>query len=589
MTQAVRHSGRRLAAVLVADVAGYVRLVEADEDGVHQRIFRLRREIIDPAVAEAGGRVVKNTGDGFFATFDTVREAFECAQDMQGRIAKVESRQAKTNRIAFRMAVNLCELIDHEGDVYGDGVNVAARLQHFAPAGGLALSAAAREQLGRQDKLAINDLGYLQLKHLERPVRAFSVNFSGDVVEFGPAPSVEIAKPSIAVLPFRSLQHEADDAYFAAGIAEDIVGALTGLSDLMVISHGSTRGYVGDRVDPRAVRRDLGVRYMLAGSMRRQGGKVRIHTELSDTETGAVVHSERFDGISADLFELQDQITSQIVSIIAPHVRDAELRRVRRKRPENMDAYDLVLRASDLMYRLNSDDFNAALPLLKRAIELDPNYAKAYAMAAKWHGLTFGQGWSDDPKGDAAETDRLASEAIARDSGDALALALCGHHRAFLFRDYGRAIALFDRALAAGPNSALAWTLSSPTYSYIGDTTQAIARANRGLRLSPLDPDAFWYQTTLTLAHYAAGDYEHAVEYGRKVAAAKPIFTANLRFLAASLAALDRDSEAHEVAHLVMNVEPRFHAVPFTEGYAFREATSRQRFREHLIKAGLPE
>ena len=589
MTQAVRHSGRRLAAVLVADVAGYVRLVEADEDGVHQRIFRLRREIIDPAVAEAGGRVVKNTGDGFFATFETVREAFECAQDMQGRIAKVESRQAKTNRIAFRMAVNLCELIEHEGDVYGDGVNVAARLQHFAPAGGLALSAAAREQLGRQDKLSINDLGYLQLRHLERPVRAFSVNFSGDVVEFGPAPSVEIAKPSIAVLPFRSLQHEGDDAYFAAGIAEDIVGALTGLSDLMVISHGSTRGYVGDRVDPRAVRRDLGVRYMLAGSMRRQGGKVRIQTELSDTETGAVVHSERFDGISADLFELQDQITSQIVSIIAPHVRDAELRRVRRKRPENMDAYDLVLRASDLMYRLNSDDFNAALPLLKRAIELDPNYAKAYAMAAKWHGLTFGQGWSDDPKGDAAETDRLASEAIARDSGDALALALCGHHRAFLFRDYGRAIALFDRALAAGPNSALAWTLSSPTYSYIGDTTQAIARANRGLRLSPLDPDAFWYQTTLTLAHYAAGDYEHAVEYGRKVAAAKPIFTANLRFLAASLAALDRDSEAHEVAHLVMNVEPRFHAVPFTEGYAFREATSRQRFREHLIKAGLPE
>ena len=302
----------------------------------------------------------------------------------------------------------------------------------------------------------------------------------------------------------------------------------------MVISHASTRGYVGDRVDPRTVRRDLGVRYMLAGSMRRQGGRVRIQTELSDTDTGAVVHSERFDGISADLFELQDQITSQIVSIIAPHVRDAELRRVQRKRPENMDAYDLVLRASDLMYRLNLDDFNAALPLLKRAIELDPSYAKAYAMAAKWHGLTFGQGWSHNPQEDAAETDRLASEAIARDSGDALALALCGHHKAFLFRDYERAIALFDRALAAGPNSALAWTLSSPTYSYIGDTAQAIVRAKRGLRLSPLDPDAFWYQTTLTLAHYAAGDYEHAVEYGRKVAAAKPIFTANLRFLAAS-------------------------------------------------------
>ena len=587
MTPAVPRSGRRLAAVLAADVAGYVRLMEADEDGVHQRLMALRLKTIDPSVAAAGGHIVKNTGDGFFATFDKVRDAFRCARRIQGKIAKIESSQPKNNRIAYRMALNLCELIEQNGDVFGDGVNIAARLQHFAPPGGLTVSAAAREQLGSRERLALQDLGYLRLKHLERPVRAFAALFGADAQV--PAPPIEIAKPSIAVLPFRSLEQEADDTYFAAGIAEDIVGALTGLSDLMVISHASTRGYVGDKVDPRTVRRDLGVRYMLAGSMRRQGGKVRIQTELSDTDTGTVVHSERFDGISADLFELQDQITSQIVSIIAPHVRDAELRRVQRKRPENLDAYDLVLRASDLMYRLNLDDFNAALPLLKRAIELDPNYAKAYAMAAKWHGLTFGQGWSHNPQEDAAETDRLASEAISRDSGDALALALCGHHKAFLFRDYERAIALFDRALAAGPNSALAWTLSSPTYSYIGDTAQAIVRAKRGLRLSPLDPDAFWYQTTLTLAHYAAGDYEHAVEYGRKVAAAKPIFTANLRFLAASLAALNRESEAHEVAHLLMNLEPRFRAGPFADAYAFRDAGSRQRFRDLLIKAGLPE
>jgi tetratricopeptide (TPR) repeat protein len=323
--------------------------------------------------------------------------------------------------------------------------------------------------------------------------------------------------------------------------------------------------------------------------LRRTAGRVRIQTELSDTESGAVVHSERFDGVSADLFELQDQIATQIVSIIAPHVRDAELRRVRRKRPENMDAYDLVLRAIDLMYRLNFDDFNAALPMLKRAIDLDPNYAKAYAMAAKWHGLTFGQGWSEDPQGDVRETDRLATEAIARDSGDALALALCGHHKAYLLRDFDRAISLFDRAIAAGPNSALAWTLSSPTYSYIGDTANAIARAERGLRLSPLDLDAFWYQTALTLAHYAGGNYSEAAAYGRKVAAAKPIFTANLRFLAASLAAMDETREASDVAHLIMQLEPRFSAGRFAAGYAFREDAKRELFRQHLVRAGLPE
>ena len=261
---------------------------------------------------------------------------------------------------------------------------------------------------------------------------------------------------------------------------------------------------------------------------------------------------------------------------------------MRRKRPESMDAYDLVLRAVDLMYQLDLDDFKGAMPLLKRAIELDPDYAKAYAMAAKWHGLTFGQGWSKDPGFDARETDRLASEAIRHDSGDAFAQALCGHHKSFLFRDYDRALALFDRAIAAGPNSALAWTLSSPTFSYLGDGTNAIARAERGLRLSRLDLDAFWYQTALTLAHYSSDNYAEAVEYGRKVAAAKPIFTANLRFLPASLAALGRTAEAQEVAQVHVQLEPRFAASRFAEGYAFRDPARRELFCAHLVLAGLP-
>jgi adenylate cyclase len=585
---ATQQAVRRLTAVMVADVAGYVRLMEANEESVHGRLISLRDNVIEPLVAANGGHVVKNTGDGFFATFDTVRECFQCAVLVQGKVAAEEKAQKPENRLTFRMCLTLCEAIFEKGDIFGDGVNIAARLQHFGTPGGIVMSASARDQLGSSIGYPVHDLGELRLKHVARPVRAFAVQLYEAQTSPAAMP-VPVGKPSIAVLPFRSLQHDDGDAYFAAGIAEDVVGALTGLQDLLVISHGSTRNYIGNTVDPRVVRNDLGVRYVLSGSVRRSGGRVRIQTELSDTESGAVVHSDRFDGVSANLFELQDQIASQIVSIIAPHVRDAELKRVRRKRPDSLDAYDLVLRAIDLMYRLNLDDFKAARELLTQAIELDPNYAKAYAMAAKWHGLTFGQGWSSDPAHDAQETDRLASEAIRRDSGDALALALCGHHRAFLFRDYDGAIALFDRAIAAGPNSALAWTLSSPTYSYIGDGPTAIARAERGLRLSPLDPDAFWYQTALTLAHYASGNYEEAVGFGRKVAAAKPIFTANLRFLAASLGALGREAEGHEVAHLLMQLEPRFTAKRFASSYAFRDEARRRAFAEHMIQAGLPE
>jgi adenylate cyclase len=581
-------SERKLAALLVADVAGYVRLMEADEEAIHHRLVEMRHKIIDPAIAASRGRVVKNTGDGFLAVFDSVLECCRCAVEVQRMIAASEAAQSAATRITFRIGVNFSEVIVEEGDIFGEGVNIAARLQHFAPPGGIAIPLAVRDQIGNRLGLPIIDLGELQLKNVSRPVRAFAVH-----VQEAAAATVDVAlpvgKPSIAVLPFRSPQSEADADYFATGIAEDIVGALSGLQELMVISHGSTIGYRGAGVDPRTVRRDLGVRYVLAGSLRRKPGRLRIFAELSDTETGAVVWTENFDGVAADLFDLQDQIASQIVTTIAPHVREAELKRTLRKRPDSMDAYDHTLQALDLMYRLNLDDFNRARQLLQRAMELDPGYAKAYAMAAKWHGLTFGQGWSSEPDKDAAETDRLATAAILRDSNDALALALCGHHKAFLFRDYDRAISLFDRALAASPNSAMAWTLSSPTYSYIGDGASAIARAERGLRLSPLDPHAFWYQTTLTLAYYAKGDYAAAAEWGSKVAAMKPTFTANLRFLAASLAALGRSGDGQHVADMLMQVEPKFRVGPFATRYAFKDEARRQLFAEHLRLSGLPE
>jgi tetratricopeptide (TPR) repeat protein len=315
---------------------------------------------------------------------------------------------------------------------------------------------------------------------------------------------------------------------------------------------------------------------------------MRVSVELAETTDGAVVWANSFDGVSDDLFALQDQIAARVVTTIAPQVREAELRRALRKRPESLEAYDCTLRALAQIYQLDTQAFAEARTWLERAIALDPSYAMPYALLAIWHTIRVGQGWSSSPRADQAEVLRLSTAAIARDSFDAMALALCGHAKSILRYEFDEAIALFDRALEASPNSAIAWTRSSPTYAYIGDPREAIRRVEQALRLSPFDPHIFLPHTVLALAHYVAGEYDEAIRWGRKAREENPRYDATLRLLAASLGAAGMTDEAREVAQALLAAQPAFLVKRFVESYAIRDPDRQETLARHLRMAGLP-
>ena len=395
-------------------------------------------------------------------------------------------------------------------------------------------------------------------------------------------------QPSIAVVPFRVEGDDESKSYLGDGIVEDIVGALASLRELMVISRSSTIRYRDAPVDVRAVGRELGVSYALSGSVRRAGPRMRVSVELAETTGGAVAWAGHFDGVSDDLFALQDQIATRVVGTLAPQVREAELRRALRKRPESLEAYDCALRALAQIYQLNREDFGQARVWLEKAIALDPAYAMPYALLAVWYTIRFGQGWSSDPAADQAAVLRLATAAIARDSFDAMALALCGHSKSILRFEFEEAIALFDRAIEASPSSAVAWIRSSPTYSYIGDGAEAVRRAQEGLRLSPLDPHIFLPHSFLNLAHYTQGEFDEAVRWGRRAREENSQYTANLRILAASLAAAGKIEEAHDVGQALLAADPGFQVRKFVAGHAIRDPERQERLAQHLLMAGLP-
>src|SRR6266852_8205894 len=374
----------RLASVLAADVVGYTRLMELDERGTHLRLMNLRFSIMQPIMEERQGRIVKNTGDGFMAMFESARAAMESAIAMQHAATEREADQPPDRRIAFRMGVNTADVIVEDHDIYGDGVNIAARLQGYAEPGGIVISGAVRDAVGGTLGLDAVDLGLLQLRNLSHPVRVISLRLPGaPTAAAGEMTAGYEGRASIAVLPFRNLAGP-DEAYFAHGMVDHIIYALAALKELFVISRGSSFNFQDQTIDARAIGERLGVRYVLYGSVLRSGKRLRISAELSDATTGEVIRADQYDGDLGDLFDLQDRIAQEVVKAIAPNVRDRELRKSLRKHPQNMTAYDLVLQAMDLLYHLDYATFSRARGLLQRAIALDPSYAPAFSLAAYW-------------------------------------------------------------------------------------------------------------------------------------------------------------------------------------------------------------
>jgi adenylate cyclase len=577
---------RRQMAIVFADVVGYSRLTEIAEEDTHDRLMRLRSEVLEPSIANYGGRLVKSYGDGFLAAFDDASSAARCAISIQKKLGRCESATPEEQRIALRMGLNYCDLIVEGDDLYGEGVNIAARLQAYADPGGIVMPARVAEEVRAHIDIASVDLGDLFLRNISKPVRAISLRGStGEPARVGPAAE---KRPSVAVLPFRTVPPEDTQIYFAEGIVEDIIRGIGGLRELFVISRASTLHYRGPMVDVRTVGAELGVRYVLQGSVRREYGHLRITTELSDAGTGTVLHTDRYDGDATDLFTLQDRIAAEVVATIAPHVRQWELSGVLRRPPDSWSAYDLLLQALNLLYRLDYESFSRARSLLQLAIENDPEYASPYAYAAQWHLFRISQGWTTDPDVDSREAARLAAQAIERDQHEAIGLALHGHALSWFFKQYDGALVFLDRAVKAGPNCAMAWTVNSLTHSYIGDGPTAVARAEHALRLSPHDPHSFYYYTNLAFAHYTKGTYAEAVTNGYRALAQGPRFCAGMRILIASLTALERVEEAREVARMLMRIQPKFRLSEYRRVCPFKGVDAVALMLDRLAKAGLP-
>ena len=579
---------RRLAAIAFADIVGYSILMAEDETRTHRRWMSLLADVIRPGAERHRGRVVKSTGDGVLVEFPSAFDAVEWAREVQALVHQAEAAQDTELRpIALRIAVHIGDVMTTNDDIYGDGVNVAARLQEFSEPGGVILSGAiydlVRGTVGDQAR----NLGYLRLKNFERPVRAYALA--------GPESSVMTprwlrgSRPSIAVLPFAEHGVHGEQTYFGDGVVEDIVGGLAALQDLLVISRNSTLKYRERPVDLPLIGNELGVRYILSGSIRRTNNRIRISAELADAETLGVLWTDRVNGDVSDLFMVQDRLTERVIQTIAPNIYGAEIRRVARKRTESLDAYDYMLRGLDLLYRLTPQEFDQAHEMFQQSIQLDNSYAAPYALTALWHSIRGQQGWSPDLAQDNAAVDRFAAAALERDQFDVRALSLSGHLRALLFRDFEGALVLFDRAIYVSPNSAFAWARSSPTFCYMGDGAEARRRAEEALRLSPFDPQIFFTHTALCHASYTQGDYENAVACGRQAYAENPRYTANLRLLAASLVAAGSLGEARRIGQVLLQLEPGFRVLKFCEGYPYRDPERRANLARHLSLAGLPE
>lgn len=584
-----RENLRRLAAVLAADVVGYTRLMQADEEATHARLMQLRSGTIEPHIAAHRGRVVKNTGDGFLAMFENAQDATRCAIALQRSLTALTAEDPVSRRINFRMGVNVADVIVEADDIYGDGVNIAARLQGYAEPGGIVVSLGVAEQIGEHGGVKILDLGDLPLRNMIRPVRAFSLRVAdaparaqGEV-----APGWE-GRASIVVLPFQAVPADAGEEYFAEGIVDDIIHGLSGLKELFVISRGSTLGYRGPTIDVRTIGQELGVRYVLHGSVRRADSRLRIRSELCNAETGTIVYVDQQDGMLTDLFDLQGRIAKRVVTTIAPHVRERERIRAMRKHPQNMTAYDLVLQALGPLFRMDYPSFSLAHGLLQQAIVHDPSYAPAYSYTAYWHLLRVGQGWSTDTAADSEEAARAAATAIELDQNDALALAIYGHVHSYLMKDYDTAVELQDKAIEVGPSCAMAWTLSSVTRGYLGQGETAVLRADNGLQLSPSGPHVVYHEHILSQAHYINGNYDEAVAWGKRAARHNERLTSNLRCLVASLVATGEIDEARQFAQKLLLYEPGTGLAAFAGRTPLR-GSIRDTFIERLRAAGMPD
>jgi adenylate cyclase len=535
---------RRLAAILAADVAGYSRLIEADEEETLSRLRALRAELIDPKIAFHHGRIVKTTGDGLLVDFGSVVDALRCAADMQAALAEGNALLPPERRIEFRIGIHQGDIVVEDGDIFGDGVNVAARLEGLAEPGGICVSARVQEDAAGRLDLAFEDMGEQALKNIVRPIRAFrAVTTRGATSRRSSAGPPLPDKPSIAVLPFANMSGDPEQEYFADGMVEEIITALSRIRWLFVIARNSSFTYKGQPVDVKQVGRELGVRYVLEGSVRKAGGRVRITAQLIDALGGTHLWADRFDGALEDVFDLQDKVASSVAGVIEPALQAAEVRRSAARPTTDLSAYDLYLRALAVVYPITRERTVEARGLLEQAIAIDRHYGPALSWAAICQRLLVMNGWAEAPAANRRMAYDLARQALQAGEGDPGILANAALVLAQFGEDIDAMIGLIDRALALNPSFARGWFVSGVLRNWAGQPDLAIEHLETSLRLSPHERIGTPLQL-IGIAYFMKRRFDEAASKLLLAIQDNPGHPVPYRFLAACYAHMGRLEEA---------------------------------------------
>jgi TolB-like protein len=583
---------RKLAAIVSADVVGYSRLMGADETGTLKALRARRSELIDPKLAEHGGRIVKTMGDGLLLEFPSVVNATQCAIDIQNGIAARNADEPKATRIVFRVGINLGDIIIDGEDILGDGVNLAARLQEIAEPGGIAISRRVHEDVRDRLEAVFEDAGEQSLKNMARPVQVWRWSPAGpspdrprDALGADALPLPD--RPSIAVLPFDNMSGDPEQAYFADGITEDIITALSRSPWLFIIARNTTFAYKGESVPVTRVAQDLGVRYVLEGSVRRAGDRIRVTAQLIDGTTGGHVWSERYDGQLADVFDLQDEITRNVVASIQTQVHLTASEPVKRSTRPDLTVWELTMRAWQLLYDFSPESFATAKAHLERALALDPDSAEANLVLAliQYHRAIMG--YVDDYRATLTTAQELARRATRLDDRNEYA------HWALGITSWGLAkhedsIAALERALELNPNCSLAYGSLGTALSLVGRVEESIANQEIAIRSNPRDPSIFFRFTGIALAHYLAGRYDDAVTWAGKAVHRMPKWYLGHFLLAASHQRADRPEEAKAAVERCLAVLPDA-SVSQLDRIPLKDAAEMERLRDSLRQAGLPD
>jgi TolB-like protein len=577
---------RRLAAILAADVAGYSRLMGIDEEGTLMALKACRRDLFDPKIAEHRGRIVKTTGDGVLVEFVSAVDAMRCAMEIQRAMAERNIATAEDRRVEFRIGINVGDIIRDEGDIYGDGVNIAARVESLASPGTICISDNAYQQVRGKLAFDVGDMGEQQLKNIAQPVRVYSVRHAGAAAH----PILALPdKPSIAVLPFQNMSGDPEQDYFADGMVEEIITALSRMGWLFVIARNSTFTYKNRAVDVKQVGRELGVRYVLEGSVRKAADRVRITGQLIDAATGGHLWAERFDGTLENIFDLQDHVAASVVGAIAPKLEQVEIERAKRKPTDRLDAYDFFLRGIAKLHEGNKTANDEALRLFYRAIERDPQYASACGMAAYCYAWRRANGWMTEPARELGEAARLATRAVELGRDDPIALCWGGFALARALGDLDRGGAFIDQALALNPNLAAAWGFSGRVRVYRGELELAIEHLARAMRLSPRDPEIYGFQGSTAYAHFFAGRIDEASTWAETAMRENANFLPVTAIAAASHALAGQKEKANAAMARLRQIDPKLRLTTLKDEFTFRRAEDIALLAEGLRMAGLPE